>query len=61
MDLSTATWRKASRSSNNGGNCVELGRAGDVLAIRDSKDPHGPKILLSPSAVQHLAQLLKSA
>lgn len=48
MDLSTAVWRKASRSSNNGGNCVEVARVGDVVAVRDSKDPDGPKLLIAP-------------
>ncbi len=48
MDLSTAAWRKSSRSSNNGGNCVELARINDTVAIRDSKDPDGPKSLLTP-------------
>ena len=35
-DLTSATWRKSSRSNNE---CVELP---DLVAIRDSKDPAGP-------------------
>ncbi|MGP4026671.1 DUF397 domain-containing protein [Actinomadura sp. 3N407] len=61
MDLSTATWRKASRSSGNGGNCVELARVNDTVALRDSKDPHGPKLLLTPHAFRHLTRTLKNA
>lgn len=35
-DLSTAAWRKSSRSGGEGGNCVELAYLGGV---RDSKNP----------------------
>jgi hypothetical protein len=49
MDLSHADWRKASYSSNNGGNCVEVARnIANVVAVRDSKDPHGPVLSLAP-------------
>ncbi|WP_433375829.1 DUF397 domain-containing protein [Streptosporangium sp. CA-115845] len=48
MDLSTAIWRKSSRSSGNGGQCVEVAaNLPEVVAIRDSKDPDGPKLLLT--------------
>lgn len=40
-DLSQATWRKASRSQNNGG-CVEIAaNLPEVIAVRDSKRPEG--------------------
>ena len=29
---------------NNGGNCVEVGAAAQLIAVRDSKDPHGPRL-----------------
>jgi hypothetical protein len=48
MDLSRVDWRKASYSSNNGGNCVEVARnLPNVVAVRDSKDPNGPALILS--------------
>jgi len=48
MDLSRAEWRKSSYSSNNGGNCVEVARnLPNVVAVRDSKDPDGPSLILS--------------
>lgn len=40
-DLSSATWRKSSRSAGNNGACVELAYAG---AIRDSKNPTSPAL-----------------
>ncbi|MFI0371505.1 DUF397 domain-containing protein [Actinomadura sp. 1N219] len=61
MDLNTATWRKATRSTSNGGQCIEIARIHDTIAIRDSKNPDGPKLLLTPQTLQHLAQTLKNA
>jgi hypothetical protein len=53
MDLSKATWRKARLTGENGGNCVELaGLTGKVVAVRDSKDPDGPVLLVTPSALR---------
>ncbi len=48
MDLTRAGWRKSTKS---GGNCVEVtcSQPGTV-AVRDSKDPDGPKLALSPAA-----------
>ncbi|TYB46448.1 DUF397 domain-containing protein [Actinomadura chibensis] len=61
MAPNTTLWRKSSHSSNNGGNCIELARLGATLAIRDSKNPDGPKLLLSPENLRHLVQTLKNA
>jgi Domain of unknown function (DUF397) len=48
MDLSRAQWRKASYSTGNGGNCVEIARnMPGVVAVRDSEDPEGPKLTLT--------------
>jgi hypothetical protein len=41
IDLSRATWRKATLSSQNGG-CVEVAsNLPDIVAVRDSKCPEG--------------------
>jgi hypothetical protein len=49
MDLSRAHWRKASYSSTNGGNCVEVAsNLPGAVAVRDSKDPAGPALAFSP-------------
>ena len=48
MDLSTVTWRKSSLSGPNGGQCVEVATdLPGVVAVRDSKNPHGPALLLT--------------
>jgi len=50
MDLTGAQWHKSSRSGNNGGNCVEVARnLAGVVAVRDSKDPQGPKLVCTPA------------
>ncbi|GAA4365078.1 hypothetical protein GCM10023088_10080 [Actinomadura verrucosospora] len=43
MDLTDTKWRKSSYSASNGGNCVELADAATGVAVRDSKDPDGPR------------------
>ncbi|MBO2456165.1 DUF397 domain-containing protein [Actinomadura violacea] len=45
MDLTSVLWRKSSMSTNNGGACVELASVSRSVAIRDSKDPDGPKLV----------------
>ena len=51
MDLTGVTWRKASRSASDGGNCVEVARGAGLgaVAVRDSKDPDGPKLIFTPA------------
>jgi hypothetical protein len=50
-DLTGAQWRKAIRSSSNGGNCVEVAdNLPGVVAVRDSKDPAGPALTFGPAA-----------
>ena len=61
MDLSKARWRKSTFSGDNGGNCVEVaeltsglestrpGHDDTLIAVRDSKDPDGPKLLFTPA------------
>ncbi|WP_440098366.1 DUF397 domain-containing protein [Streptosporangium sp. H16] len=50
MDLSAAVWRKSSRSGDNGGQCVEVAaNLPGVVAVRDSKDPQGHKLLFTPA------------
>ena len=51
MDLNGASWRKASLSGNNGGNCVEVAvNLPSIIAMRDSKDREGPVLVFTPDA-----------
>ena len=38
------SWRKSSYSTSNGGNCIEVATAPHAIAVRDSKNPHGPAL-----------------
>jgi hypothetical protein len=49
-DWATVPFRKSSRSSTNGGNCVEVGVLVGVVGVRDSKNPGAGLIELPPSA-----------
>ncbi|MFJ6810484.1 DUF397 domain-containing protein [Streptomyces anulatus] len=50
-DLTAAAWRSSSYSNEEGGNCVQVadGFPG-VVPVRDSKDPHGPALVLTGGA-----------
>ncbi|MFF3518300.1 DUF397 domain-containing protein [Streptomyces sp. NPDC002573] len=47
-------WFKSSYSDGSGNNCIEIAdltaTAHVGVAIRDSKDPHGPALLVDPAA-----------
>jgi hypothetical protein len=43
-DLSHAQWRKSRRSGGNGA-CVEVAELRTLIAVRDSKDPDGAKLV----------------
>lgn len=45
-----ATWRKSTRSNSQGA-CVEVAdNLAGVVGVRDSKDPYGPILAVSPAA-----------
>ena len=80
MDINNVTWRKASYSGGNGGNCVEVGAwrrasysggnggecvevastAMALVAVRDSKNPNGPKLAFMPSGWQSFIQHVRN-
>jgi hypothetical protein len=58
--LGTAAWRKSSYSGGNGGNCVEVARGlPGVVAVRDSKDPAGPALVVSPARWHSLTRAIR--
>ncbi len=49
METRNLSWRKSSYSGNGGGNCVEVATSlPRIVAVRDSKDPHGPVLTVAP-------------
>lgn len=48
-DLTSAIWRKSTKSGTEG-NCVEVAKnLPDIIAVRDSKNPDGPALIFTPS------------
>jgi hypothetical protein len=61
IDLSRAQWHKSSHSSQDG-NCVEVARdLPGVVAVRDSKDPGGPVLVVTRGQWRSFLAVLKSA
>lgn len=54
------TWRKSSRSGNNGGQCIEVAAPGHLVAVRDSKDPEGGRLTFTPDAWRAFAAQIKN-
>lgn len=54
-------WRKSSRSSTNGGQCVEIAdNLPYVVVVRDSKDPNGPAIEFSTTDWMNFIRYIKT-
>ncbi|QDY06829.1 DUF397 domain-containing protein [Micromonospora sp. HM134] len=52
VDLTSACWRKSTRSGNQG-QCIEVAdNLPSVVAVRDSKDPNGPVLAFAPASWQ---------
>ncbi|MFI6132461.1 DUF397 domain-containing protein [Micromonospora sp. NPDC051141] len=50
-NMTGAHWRKSSRSSTNGGACVEVAdNLPGVVGVRDSKDSTGPTLAFEPAS-----------
>ncbi|MEU9022613.1 DUF397 domain-containing protein [Actinomadura sp. NPDC048394] len=60
-ELNGASWRKSSHSGS-GDQCVEVAPlSSDLRAVRDSKDPGGPALVLTPDAWQTLLDSIREA
>ncbi len=60
VEADKIVWRKATRSTSTGGECVELAAMPEGAGVRDSKDPYGPKILVSREDFRCFADALKN-
>lgn len=60
MSMAAAEWRKGSRSTGTGGACVEVADLAAAVAVRDSKDPDGPKLVFGPDAWRAFATQVKT-
>jgi hypothetical protein len=61
MDLSNARWRKSTRSGTSGGDCVEVAdNLPGMVAVRDSKDPDGPALVVTPATWRAFVNLARS-
>lgn len=60
LDLSSLHYRKAERSSAQGSNCVEVADAGQMIAVRDSKNPTGGTHTFSRRAITQLATRIRA-
>jgi Domain of unknown function (DUF397) len=50
-EMANAAWRKSSYSGSSGGQCVEVAvNLPGIVAVRDSKHPDGPALVLTPDA-----------
>lgn len=60
-DWRAAVWRKSSHSGGSGGECVELAVTHGLTAVRDSKNPNGPRIVFSWDAFGSFLTNLKAS
>ena len=49
-------WRKSTHSDSSGGDCVEVAGLPVAIAVRDSKDPEGPKLVFGRTAFSVFAR-----
>jgi hypothetical protein len=59
QDPIIAAWRKSRRSQDQGA-CVEIANLPHSIAIRDSKDPDGPKVVLNRASFRRLVGEIRS-
>jgi len=58
--LEVARWRKSTHSGGDGGDCLEVADGNPTLIpVRDSKNPHGPKLIFQTPAWSAFVEDLK--
>ena len=53
-------WRKSSQSASEGGDCIEVARVSPQIAVRDSKDPDGPKLVFDTADWRAFTRRIKT-
>ncbi|MFJ6935266.1 DUF397 domain-containing protein [Streptomyces sp. NPDC101132] len=48
--IEVARWQKSTYSDGSGGNCIEIAPHCDLVPVRDSKNPDGPKLVFPAPA-----------
>ncbi|MFA1549013.1 DUF397 domain-containing protein [Actinomadura chokoriensis] len=59
-EVSGSQWRKSSRSGHQGGECVEVATFAPEIAVRDSKDPDGPRLAFGAAEWRTFARRVKA-
>lgn len=52
-------WRKSSRSTTQGGECIEVAALSDGIGMRDSKNPQGDRLTLTRKDFAALVQRIR--
>ena len=52
-------WQKSSYSGSQGGNCVEVASVPGTVAVRDTKNPDGPRLSVTPADWRAFTQSLR--
>ena len=60
VDLGTARWRKSSHSGGDSGDCVEVAGLPGGVAVRDSKNPGGPRLVFASAEWSTFARRIKA-
>ncbi|GLZ05178.1 hypothetical protein Acsp03_26440 [Actinomadura sp. NBRC 104412] len=60
MNPTQVEWRKASRSTAQADSCVEVAAIPSSVAVRDSKDPNGPMLVMSRQDFRRFTEALKN-
>lgn len=57
-DMPSPRWRKSSHSDHSGGNCIEVADLDPRIGVRDSKNPHGPKLIINRHDFRRLTKAI---
>jgi hypothetical protein len=60
MDVTGVNWRKSTKSSGNGGDCVEVADNLALVLMRDTKNRDGGTLSFAPEAWRSFVELAKS-